>query len=65
MATSPDYIKYVAAQVADCGMIRYKKMFGEYMALGYPAWSEGPGVVVINSLYSYHWISNGGIYYYP
>jgi TfoX/Sxy family transcriptional regulator of competence genes len=31
MATSPDYIEYVAAQVADFGMTRYKKMFGEYM----------------------------------
>ena len=31
MATSLDYIEYVAEQAADCGMVRYKKMFGEYM----------------------------------
>jgi TfoX/Sxy family transcriptional regulator of competence genes len=31
MATTADYIEYVAAQVADCGAVRYKKMFGEYM----------------------------------
>jgi len=31
MATSLDYIEYVTAQVNDCGMVRYKKMFGEYM----------------------------------
>jgi len=31
MATTPDYIEYVASQVADCGFVRYKKMFGEYM----------------------------------
>ena len=31
MATSPDYIEYVASQAIDCGLVRYKKMFGEYM----------------------------------
>jgi uncharacterized protein YdhG (YjbR/CyaY superfamily) len=31
MATSLDYIEFVAAQVADCGRVRYRKMFGEYM----------------------------------
>jgi len=31
MATSPDYIEYVVEQVADCGVVRYRKMFGEYM----------------------------------
>jgi TfoX/Sxy family transcriptional regulator of competence genes len=31
MATSLDFIEYVAGQVADTGAIRYKKMFGEYM----------------------------------
>jgi hypothetical protein len=31
MATSLDYIEYVTAQVNDCGLVRYKKMFGEYM----------------------------------
>jgi TfoX/Sxy family transcriptional regulator of competence genes len=31
MATSQDYIEYVAAQAAGCGTVRYKKMFGEYM----------------------------------
>ncbi len=31
MATSPEYIKYVVDQVTDCGVVRYRKMFGEYM----------------------------------
>jgi len=31
VATSPEYIEYVAEQVADCGVVRYRKMFGEYM----------------------------------
>jgi len=31
MATTPEYIEYVASQVVDCGAVRYKKMFGEYM----------------------------------
>lgn len=31
MATSTDYIEFVAEQVRDCGAVRYKKMFGEYM----------------------------------
>ena len=31
MATSVDYIEYVVEQVRDCGAVRYKKMFGEYM----------------------------------
>lgn len=31
MATSADYIDYVVEQVADCGVVRYRKMFGEYM----------------------------------
>ena len=31
MATTLDYAEYVTAQVADCGIVRYKKMFGEYM----------------------------------
>ena len=31
MSTSHDYIEYVTAQVAGCGIVRYKKMFGEYM----------------------------------
>lgn len=31
MATSHDYIEYVSERVADCGVVRYKKMFGEYM----------------------------------
>jgi len=31
MATSADYVEYVAAQVESCGIIRYRKMFGEYM----------------------------------
>jgi TfoX/Sxy family transcriptional regulator of competence genes len=31
MATTKEYVEYVAAQVANCGLVRYKKMFGEYM----------------------------------
>jgi TfoX/Sxy family transcriptional regulator of competence genes len=31
MATSLEFIEYVTEQVADCGNVRYKKMFGEYM----------------------------------
>ncbi|MDR0965407.1 MAG: hypothetical protein LBM75_02685 [Myxococcales bacterium] len=31
MATSVDYIEYVVAQIAGCGAVGYKKMFGEYM----------------------------------
>ncbi|MDR2926283.1 MAG: TfoX/Sxy family protein [Azoarcus sp.] len=31
MATSLDFVEYIAEQVADCGAVRYKKMFGEYM----------------------------------
>lgn len=31
MATSLDYILFVAQQVEDFGEVRYRKMFGEYM----------------------------------
>jgi TfoX/Sxy family transcriptional regulator of competence genes len=31
MATSTNYIEFVTEQVRDCGVVRYKKMFGEYM----------------------------------
>ena len=31
MATTQDYIEYVAEQVADLGVVRYRKMFGEYL----------------------------------
>jgi len=31
MATTLDYIEYVTAQVSDCGNVRFRKMFGEYM----------------------------------
>ena len=31
MATSQDYIEYVCEQLRDTGVVRYKKMFGEYM----------------------------------
>lgn len=31
MATSIDFIDFVCDQIRDVGMIRYKKMFGEYM----------------------------------
>ena len=32
MATSPSFIEYVCDQIADTGMVRHRKMFGEYMA---------------------------------
>ena len=31
MATTPEFIEYAASQAAGCGIVRYKKMFGEYM----------------------------------
>lgn len=31
MATSEGYIKYVCEQIEGVGVIRYRKMFGEYM----------------------------------
>lgn len=31
MATSIEYIQYVCDQIAECGVIRNRKMFGEYM----------------------------------
>lgn len=31
MATSQDYIEYVCGQIKHDGIIRYRKMFGEYM----------------------------------
>lgn len=31
MATSADFMEFVCEQVKDCGSIRYRKMFGEYM----------------------------------
>jgi uncharacterized protein YdhG (YjbR/CyaY superfamily) len=31
MATSLEYIEFVAESLASCGDVRYKKMFGEYM----------------------------------
>jgi TfoX/Sxy family transcriptional regulator of competence genes len=31
MAASVDFIEYATEQVGDCGAVRYKKMFGEYM----------------------------------
>ncbi|MEA4816888.1 hypothetical protein SDC9_182682 [bioreactor metagenome] len=31
MATSSEFIEYVCSQIAGCGDIRYRKMFGEYM----------------------------------
>ena len=32
MATSPEYIEFVCEQLRGTGLVRYKKMFGEYMA---------------------------------
>ena len=32
MATSLDFIEYVCGQIEGAGVVRYKKMFGEYMA---------------------------------
>ena len=31
MATSQYYIEYVCERLPDCGDVRYRKMFGEYM----------------------------------
>ena len=31
MATSPEFMEYVVEQIAGCGEIRYRKMFGEYL----------------------------------
>ena len=31
MATTQDYIEYVCERLPDCGNVRYRKMFGEYM----------------------------------
>lgn len=31
MASTPDYVEYVAERLASTGIVRYKKMFGEYM----------------------------------
>lgn len=31
MATSADYMEFVAEQLRDFGSVRYRKMFGEYM----------------------------------
>lgn len=31
MATTLDFIEYVCAQIEGAGMVRYRKMFGEYM----------------------------------
>ena len=31
MATTVDFIEYVAGQIEGVGAVRYKKMFGEYM----------------------------------
>jgi hypothetical protein len=31
MASTPDYVEYVAERLASTGRVRYKKMFGEYM----------------------------------
>ena len=31
MATTLDFIEYVCEQINDVGVVRYKKMFGEYM----------------------------------
>ena len=32
MATTPEYMEFVCEQIQGTGQIRYKKMFGEYMA---------------------------------
>ena len=31
MATTQDYIEYVCERLPECGDVRYRKMFGEYM----------------------------------
>lgn len=32
MSTRLEFIEFVCDQIADCGVIRYRKMFGEFMA---------------------------------
>lgn len=32
MATSVEFIEYVVSKIKYCGEVRYRKMFGEYMA---------------------------------
>lgn len=31
MATTPEFVSYVCDQIRETGMVRFKKMFGEYM----------------------------------
>ena len=31
MATSQEYVEFVCDQIRDTGLVRYRKMFGEYM----------------------------------
>ena len=31
MATAKDYMEYVCERLSECGDVRYRKMFGEYM----------------------------------
>jgi len=31
MSTSADFIEYICGQIADTGVVTYRKMFGEYM----------------------------------
>lgn len=45
MATTEDFIRFVADQVADAGIVRYRKMFGEYMVYV----NDRPVLLVCNS----------------
>ena len=31
MSTREEFIQFVCDQISDCGAVRYRKMFGEYM----------------------------------
>lgn len=48
MASSPEYVQYVAAQLSGAGSITYKKLFGEY-----GLWCQGKffGTVEDNQFY--------------
>ena len=56
MATSLDFVEYVCEQISGAGLIRYKKMFGEYMVYV----NEKPILLVCdNTVYAKIWPSLG------
>ena len=34
MASNVEFVEYVCEQIAPCGGVRYRKMFGDYMEIG-------------------------------